>query len=296
MMKSSILRLAAAAAVLSQQVHAGMIAVSNFGTNPTGLQMQLYVPAKLAASPAIILAMHGCGGTGTQYAQQTGYNMIAEQKGFLVIYPSTTKDNRCWDVASANSLKNNGGGDSTGLAAMISHTVSTYNADAARIFATGSSSGCMMTNVMAATYPNLIAATSCYSGVAAGCLAGSPGASPSTADPRCASGKIVHTAPEWADIAKEMSPVGYAGSYPRTLLWHGKADTFVSYLNLAEMIKQWSEVLGVGFARNETNTPIQRYTKMVYGDGTRLVAISAEGVGHTVPVRAADDLKWFGIG
>jgi poly(3-hydroxybutyrate) depolymerase len=31
--------------------------VTNFGANPTGLQMYLYVPDKLAASPAVIVAV-----------------------------------------------------------------------------------------------------------------------------------------------------------------------------------------------------------------------------------------------
>lgn len=73
---------------------------------------------------------------------------------------------------------------------MIQYTIKTYSADANKVFVTGSSSGCMMTNVMMATYPDVVKAGSCYSGVAAGCLAGSPGASPGTADPRCANGQI----------------------------------------------------------------------------------------------------------
>jgi hypothetical protein len=34
---------------------------------------------------------------------------------------------------------------------------------------------------------------------------------------------------------------------------------------------------------------------MVYGDGTKLVGISCDNVGHTPPVRVDDDLAWFGI-
>lgn len=37
--------------------------VSNFGTNPTGLQMYAYVPDKLAASPAVIVAVSWQGRT-----------------------------------------------------------------------------------------------------------------------------------------------------------------------------------------------------------------------------------------
>ena len=53
--------------------------------------------------------------------------------------------------------------------------------------------------------------------------------------------------------------------------------------------------MGVSFTNNVTNTPQSGYTQLVYGDGTKLVAYSASGVGHTVPVHEDVDLKWFGI-
>jgi hypothetical protein len=34
-----------------------LVAVPNFGSNPTGLEMNIYVPSKLATSPAVILAV-----------------------------------------------------------------------------------------------------------------------------------------------------------------------------------------------------------------------------------------------
>jgi acetylxylan esterase len=34
-----------------------LVSVANFGSNPTNLQMSIYVPAKLATDPAIIVAV-----------------------------------------------------------------------------------------------------------------------------------------------------------------------------------------------------------------------------------------------
>jgi len=177
---------------------------------------------------------------------------------------------------------------------MINWAIAKYDADPAKIFVTGSSSGCMMSNVMAATYPDVFAAVSCYSGVAAGCLAGSPGASPTTADPACANGQHVKSSEEWAAQARAMYP-GYNGTYPRIQIWHGEADFFVRYENMAETMKQWSGVLGLPFTKNNTDTPQAGYTQMVYGDGTKLLGYSARGVGHTVPPHEVEDLKWFGL-
>lgn len=79
------------------------------------------------------------------------------------------------------------------------------------------------------------------------------------------------------------------------MTWHGTADNVVRYANLAEQLKQWSGLLGVSFSNNVTNSPQSGYTKMVCGDGTKLVGYSAVNVGHTVPVHADEDLKWFGL-
>lgn len=118
---------------------------------------------------------------------------MADTNGFIAIFPSAPHDNNCWDVASDKPLRHDGGGDSNGLVNMIKYTISTYKADPKKIFVAGISSGGMMTNVVFAVYPDLIAAGSGYSGVAAGCLAGSPGSSPTIATPTCANGKVNKT-------------------------------------------------------------------------------------------------------
>lgn len=77
--------------------------------------------------------------------------------------------------------------------------------------------------------------------------------------------------------------------------WHGTIDTTLYYPNLGEELKEWSNVLDVSFSQNVTNSPQSGYTKMVYGDGTKLIGYSAVNVGHTVPVHETVDLAWFCI-
>ena len=147
----------------------------------------------------------------------------------------------------------------------------------------------MMTNVLAGSYPDLFAAGAAFSGVPYGCFAG-----PTLWNSDCATGRVIHTAQQWGDLVRKGYP-SYTGARPRMQLWHGTADTTLYYQNLVEANKQWSNVLGVNFNHNATNTPLPQYTQMVFGDGTKLVAYSAVGVGHTVPVRENDVLAWFGI-
>ena len=88
---------------------------------------------------------------------------------------------------------------------------------------------------------------------------------------------------------------GFNGTYPKLQVWHGTADNYVSYSNLAEINKEWSTVMDQPFTKNVTNSVQSGYTEMVYGDGTKFISYSAAGVGHTVPVHESVDLKWFGI-
>jgi acetylxylan esterase len=74
---------------------------------------------------------------------------------------------------------------------MVQYMITTYKADAKKVFVTGSSSGGMMTKVLFDLYSDVIALCSAYTGVAAGCSAGSPGFGPMTANPDCANGKII---------------------------------------------------------------------------------------------------------
>lgn len=218
----------------------------------------------------------------------------ADESGFILIYPSAPHDNNCWDVSTTETLTHDGGSDSLSLINMVNYTLTEYNGDASQVFVTGSSSGAMMTNVLAATYPDVFAAGSAFSGVPYGCLAGSPGSSPDTSDPACASGEITKSGEEWAQMVKDAYP-GYSGTYPRLQIVHGDVDTFVSYHNFEEALKEWSTVFGLSETASNPDTPLPGYTEVVYGDGSQLVGLSAAGVGHFVPTDVNTVLSWFEI-
>lgn len=119
--------------------------VTNFGANTSGTKMYIYVPAKLADSPPIIVAIHYCTGTANAYYTGSPYAQLADQKGFIVIYPESPYSGTCWDVSSKGALTHDGGGDSNSIANMVTYTLDKYKGDASKVFVTGSSSGAMMT-------------------------------------------------------------------------------------------------------------------------------------------------------
>ncbi len=96
-------------------------------------------------------------------------------------------------------------------------------------------------------------------------------------------------------MAFDMYP-GYNGSRPRMQIYHGTADTTLAPENYNETIKEWCGVFGCDSTKPDStkaNVPTSGYTTYTWGD--HLVGIYAQGVGHTVPIRGSDDMKFFGL-
>ncbi len=83
-------------------------------------------------------------GSAEAYHSAANFVPSAKEHGFAVIYPQATHDNRCWEVNTNRTLTRGGGGDSDGIAKMISYTATKYKSDPKRVFVLGSSSGGMM--------------------------------------------------------------------------------------------------------------------------------------------------------
>lgn len=270
--------------------------ITDFGTNPSNLQMYLYVPDNVTAHPAVVVAVHYCTGSGPAMYNGTEWAQLADTYGFVVIYPSVTRSSKCFDVSSPQALKRGGGSDPVGIKSMIDWTVSTYSADTSRIYATGISSGAMMTNVLLGDYPDVFAAGAAFSGVPFGCFATTDGSEWNSA---CSGGTITHTPQEWGDLVRAAYP-GYTGTRPRMQVWHGTEDDVLRYPNFGEEIKQWTNVLGVSQTPAVTDSPVSGWTRTRYGatgDRAPVEAISLQGVGHNLYAwgMASRALTFFGL-
>ncbi|TKA66202.1 hypothetical protein B0A55_08629 [Friedmanniomyces simplex] len=289
-----------AAAPLARR--AALTQVTNFGSNPTNTEMFIYVPSKVVANPPVIVAIHYCSGNAQAYYEGSPYAQLADQYGFIVIYPSSPYSGTCWDVSSTKALTHNGGGDSNAIANMVTYTISKYSADASKVFVTGSSSGAMMTNVMAATYPELFKAATAYSGVPAGCFVSSSGQVDAW-NSTCAQGDVDATPAYWTNVVDNMYP-GYTGARPRFQVYHGSIDTTLYPPNYNETVKEWTGVLGYDWTKPQTvkaNFPKSGYTTDIWGADSanplgKVQGIYAINVGHTVPIDGDQDMQWFGLG
>jgi acetylxylan esterase len=265
-----------------------LVQVTNFGNNPTNLQMWLYVPPSVKSHPAILLALHQCTGSGPGFFSGTQFANLADQYGFIVIYPSVTRSGQCWDVYSNQGLVRNGGSDNTGLISMITYVEQHDNGDASNVYVTGASSGAMMTNVMLAEYPDVFKAGSAFMGVPYHCFAtgAATATSGSTWNSSCAQGQISMTPQQWGDLVRNDADPGYSGPRPRMQVWHGTADTTLYYANFGEEIKQWTNVLGVSQTPSYTDSPQSGWTRTRYGGtGTEapVEGVSISGAGHVLP-------------
>ncbi|KAH9483349.1 putative acetylxylan esterase A [Psilocybe cubensis] len=262
---------------------------ANFGSNPTNVKMYVYKPTAVATPTPLIVAMHYCTGTAQAYFSGTSLAQLADQHGFIVVYPNAPTAGGCWDVASSATLSHNGGGDSLGIANMVRYAIANWGIDSTRVFATGTSSGAMMTNVMLGAYPDLFAAGSLYSGVPFGCFAG-----PNAWNTQCATGELIKTPQQWGDQVRAAYP-GFTGTRPKVQFWHGTIDTTLYPQNFWEEIKQWTNVFNVSQTptSNLTSNPQAGYSRASFGPNVQ--AILAQNVGHTVPEHETDTLAWFGL-
>jgi poly(hydroxyalkanoate) depolymerase family esterase len=190
-----------------------------------------------------------------------------------MVFPQTS--NNCWNVASTAALTHDGGGDTQAVVEMVNYEIAKRGANAQRVYATGTSSGAMMTEALLAVYPDVFKAGAEFSGVPAGCW--------SVNDPNgqwsspCANGQVTHTAQEWGDMVRAMYS-GYSGYRPRVQLWHGTADATINYNNQLEAIKEWTNVLGLSATPTSTSTVTlnnHSWTRQSWKDGCGIIALDA---------------------
>jgi acetylxylan esterase len=274
---------------------ASLVQVTNFGNNPSGLQMYIYVPNSVTANPPILVALHQCTGSGPGFFSGTQFASLADQFGFIVVYPSVTRSGSCWDVSSSQALTRNGGSDPVGIMSMITYAEQHFGGNPNQVYVTGASSGAMMTNVLLGDYPDVFKAGAAFMGVPFGCFF------TGTVDgwnSACAQGQVTMTPQAWGNMVRAADP-GYSGPRPRMQLWHGTADTTLNYNNFGEEIKQWTNVLGVSQTPFSTDTPQSGWTRTRYGSAgnAQVEAYSIAGAGHVLPETgmAGFAINFFGL-
>ena len=232
--------------------------VTSFGSNPGNLKMLKYIPKNLGTARPLVVALHGCTQSATSYDDETGWTQLADKLHFALLLPQQDQTGRnnafkCFRWFDSNHNQR-GHGEALSIKQMIDTMVADtqLNIDGKQVYVTGLSAGGGMTAVMMASYPEMFAGGAPIAGIPYGCaqtgndattkcgvsLSGTSGTPASTPIEQL-------SATAWGDQVRNASPTPN-GPFPRASIWQGTRDHVVNPQDETEMIKQWTDVLGVG--------------------------------------------------
>jgi poly(hydroxyalkanoate) depolymerase family esterase len=278
---------------LPQTPAGSLVEVTDFGSNPGNLRMHLYVPDNVRRDPAVVVAMHGCTGSGPGFFQSSQFAALADQRGFIVVYPSASKHGNCFDVWSDAAKRRDGGSDPVSIVSMVNYVKERHHANPRRIFATGGSSGGMATTALLILYPEVFAAGAAFMGIPFACFPNAAEFGPSRP---CFTGTVDRTPGEWGDLARATNP-DHTGRWPRVQLWHGTNDTLIAYSLLREQVDQWTNLHGLGLSPTATDNPRPGWTRQSFGDAGQVESITVHAGEHNLPTNgmASHALQFFGL-
>jgi poly(hydroxyalkanoate) depolymerase family esterase len=269
-------------AISPQASAAGLAQVTGFGTNPGNLSMYTYAPDALPAGAPLVVALHGCTQSASDYYAHSGWPKFADAYGFALVLPQTSSAN------NANSCFNwfepgdsgRGQGEALSIKQMVDKAVALYGGDTRRVYITGLSAGGAMTANMLAAYPDVFAGGAIDSGLPARCASGVATAY------TCMYSPPDKSPAQWGELVRSAAPAGTT-SWPRVAIWQGTADTTVRPANATELRDQWTNVWGIGQTPSRTRSLGGGTTLSAYDDASGRSAVevyTVSGMGHGLAV------------
>lgn len=266
-------------------------AVTSFGANPGALDMYEYVPPGTAPGAPLVVFMHGCTQPATD-AAKTGWNELADEYGFVVVYPQQRSANNpvtCFNWAGeygdpANLVR--GQGENASIKSMVDYMIAEHGVDPERVYVAGFSAGGAFAAVMLATWPDVFQAGALMSGIPYRCATTVNTAY--SCQQLDSHPELMRTPDEWGDLVRAAHP-GFAGPYPRVILFHGANDFTVQPTASAELVEQWTDVLGTDQTADDVAT-IGGHERRRFVQGGAVVVESwrIASMGHAVTMGGAD--------
>lgn len=201
-----------------------------------------------AGHAPLVVALHGCTQTPSDFAAGTRFDSVAERAGAYVVYPEQAvraNPNRCWNwFLAEHQLRD--GGEPAQIISLVHDVVARHPIDRTRIYVAGLSAGGALAAILAEQAPDVFAAVGIVAGVAL--HASHDVASAFAAMRGNFSATDLVTSVERPAIAVD----GYARL--RVSVWAGERDRVVVPLNAAVLAEQFRTLLAVDDRIGETES------------------------------------------
>lgn len=288
---------------LFQQGSENLTEIKNFGSNPGNLSLYVHCPNIIMDSTSLplVFVLHGCNQNASIISEESGWNTLADQYGFMVAYPQQSMLNnpqRCfnWFLKNDNSIDQ---GEMLSLHEMIRYCTKNYPVNTNAVYLYGLSAGAFMSVAYMANYPKDIQ-------IGVSCAGGPFGAANNIGEVMRLAGKPVdHTPNEWLNMLQQKA--GMHTRYPKLIILQGTEDRVVNPLYAIELMEQWTALHRSDAQADSIQAAFENNTqlhKSEYRDSSNawcVLLYQWEGLGHALPVDPGNGVRqggksgWFTV-
>lgn len=265
-------------------------------SNPGNLRFFMHTPANLPKSKRkIVVVLHGCNQDPKGIAKTSGWNELADEHQFWVLYPmqrAINNFNQCFNWFDPKEVTN-GQGEVGSIHAMLEHVVDSLQIDSTEIYVYGLSAGAGMSVALMVNYPNLFKAGAVLAGTAY-----------LTAKNPLDGLQVMINPPDKTreELASNIygTPQKERTYLPKLVVFHSKDDHIVNIENAHQLIQQWVSVQKLDTVPSLVERNFQgseKLTKMSYFDvhnEVKIVFYEGSRIGHCLWVDPGEGLHQGG--
>lgn len=255
---------------------------------------KLYVPTSLTSEPMpLVVMLHGCTQSPDDFAAGTQMNRLAEQHGFIAVYPEQAPNangSKCWNWFKPQDQARDSGEPSL-IAGITREVATSYSVDPGRIYVAGLSAGAAMAVILGEAYPELYAGIGAHSGLPYAAAHDMPSAFAAMRGSRGGMPELANL-PGLSNLPGAVpGPRKKATHFVPTIVFHGDQDHTVGKGNGVEILQQATASLALEATESPVTPTTQSgtarggrgYRRTVYADPqgrSKVESWIVHGAGH----------------